>query len=66
MVMLKMCCNFWSARIMEWINIVFFTSLFNIHYVNKYVGYSIIQALFLFYQHKCDKKCYPLYQLKNK
>lgn len=51
---------------MEWINIAFFTSLFNIHYVNKYVGYSIIQALFLFYQHKCDKKCYPLYQLKNK
>lgn len=49
---------------MEWINIAFFTSLFNIYYVNKYVGYSIIQALF--YQHKYDKKCYPLYQLKKK
>lgn len=64
MVMLKMCCNFWSTRIMEWINIAFLTSLFNNHYVNKYVGYSIIQALF--YQYKYDKKCYPLYQLKRK
>lgn len=49
---------------MEWINIAFFTSLFNIHYVNKYVGYSIIQALFYFTNINMIRNVIPFTNLK--